>query len=251
MTSFVLFTIGAALVLVVSCDFLRTTVSLTGTGFLSRTIAGGPWCLGSIWVLMHLCGYVLIFRGGLSLVHAETGAPTTWVLTMAFAGSTFSTLGASTAKMTSGGWGIVSMIAATNGMFLLILSVSFLLSILQTTNSARTFASRFRTLKVYGPEGEASQRIAGLGPDLSRVVVMLIASPLPGFFVPNDPAMDFSSAIIELCVLAEDGALVETSEIVAAMKLLGRHPGTSSDRDDLAAACCRAEHHTIVRTDSR
>ena len=32
---------GAALVLVVFYDFLRTTISLSGTGFLSRAVAAG------------------------------------------------------------------------------------------------------------------------------------------------------------------------------------------------------------------
>ncbi|WP_347920098.1 hypothetical protein [Paracoccus marcusii] len=115
---------GATLVLVAFYDFLRTTISLSGTGFLSRAVAEGLWRLGSkvtfvleqmtgvsirgllgpvillavagTWVLLHLCGYVLILRGGLSLVQADTGEPATWVQTVAFAGSTLSTLGAST-----------------------------------------------------------------------------------------------------------------------------------------------------------
>lgn len=51
---------------------------------------------------------------------------------------------------------MLSMIVALNGMILLTLSVSFLLSILQTTNSARTFASRFRALKAPGHDCAAS-----------------------------------------------------------------------------------------------
>lgn len=266
---------GVALVLIVFYDFLRTTISLSGTGFISRAIADGLWRLGSkstlvleqtvglsirgllgpvilltvagTWVLLHLCGYALILRGGLSLVQIDTGDPATWVQTVAFAGSTLSTLGASTVQVTGGWWDILSMVAAMNGMILLTLAVSFILNILQTTNSARTFACRFHAVKAGAPDGHVSKHLEGFGSDLTTVVVMLTASPLPRFFVPSDPTMDFPRALIELCDLVENGTLVETSEIVAAIRLLGRHLGTLSDHNEIAAARKWALRHTIPR----
>ena len=266
---------GVALVLIVFYDFLRTTISLSGTRFISRAIADGLWRLGSkstlvleqtvglsirgllglvilltvagTWVLLHLCGYVLILRGGLSLVQTDTGDPATWVQTVAFAGSTLSTLGASTVQVTGGWWDILSMVAAMNGMILLTLAVSFILNILQTTNSARTFACRFHAVKAGAPDGHVSKHLEGLGSDLTTVVVMLTASPLPRFFVPSDPTMDFPRALIELCDLVENGTLVDTSEVVAAIRLLGRHLGTLSDHNEIAAARKWALRHTIPR----
>lgn len=162
---------GVALVLIVFYDFLRTTISLSGTGFISRAIADGLWRLGSkstlvleqtvglsirgllgpvilltvagTWVLLHLCGYVLILRGGLSLVQTDTGDPATWVQTVAFAGSTLSTLGASTVQVTGGWWDILSMVAAMNGMILLTLAVSFILNILQTRTAPEPLPAAF------------------------------------------------------------------------------------------------------------
>ena len=266
---------GVALVLIVFYDFLRTTISLSGTRFISRAIADGLWRLGSkstlvleqtvglsirgllglvilltvagTWVLLHLCGYVLILRGGLSLVQTDTGDPATWVQTVAFAGSTLSTLGASTVQVTGGWWDILSMVAAMNGMILLTLAVSFILNILQTTNSARTFACRFHAVKAGAPDGHVSKHLEGLGSDLTTVVVMLTASPLPRFFVPSDPTMDFPRALIEICDLVENGTLVDTSEVVAAIRLLGRHLGTLSDHNEIAAARKWALRHTIPR----
>ena len=266
---------GVALVLIVFYDFLRTTISLSGTRFISRAIADGLWRLGSkstlvleqtvglsirgllglvilltvagTWVLLHLCGYVLILRGGLSLVQTDTGDPATWVQTVAFAGSTLSTLGASTVQVTGGWWDILSMVAAMNGMILLTLAVSFILNILQTTNSARTFACRFHAVKAGAPDGHVSKHLEGLGSDLTTVVVMLTASPLPRFFVPSDPTMDIPRALIELCDLVENGTLVDTSEVVAAIRLLGRHLGTLSDHNEIAAARKWALRHTIPR----
>jgi hypothetical protein len=267
---------GAALVLVAFYDFLRTTISLSGTGFLSRAVAEGLWRLGSkltlvleqmtgvsirgllgpvillavagTWVLLHLCGYVLILRGGLSLVQTDTGEPATLVQTVAFAGSTLSTLGASTVQVTGGWWDILSMVAAMNGMILLTLAVSFLLNILQTTNSARTFASRFHAIKAREPDGDISSRLEGLGSDLTSVVVMLTASPLPRFFVPSDSTMDFPKTVVELCNLIETGTLATTSEIAAAIRLLGRHLGTSLDQNEVVAARMWAVRHTIPQT---
>ena len=115
------------------------------------------------WVLLHLCGYVLILRGGLSLVQADTGEPATWVQTVTFAGSTLSTLGASTVQVTGGWWDILSMVAAMNGMILLTLAVSFLLNIPQTTNSARTFASRFHAVKAREPDGDNEWKVLCVG----------------------------------------------------------------------------------------
>ncbi|QDA36080.1 hypothetical protein E4191_18300 (plasmid) [Paracoccus liaowanqingii] len=275
MTEPLMITVGIALVLVSFYDFLRTTISLSGLGFISRTLASGLWRAGSgfsaileqrtglslrgvlgpailivlagAWVLMHLAGYVLILRGGLSLEQTKTGDPATWLQTVAFAGSTLSTLGASTVRVTGEWWDVLSMIAAVNGMVLLTLSVSFLLNILQTTNSARTFAIRFRIISARGPDKDTAARIESLGPDLSSVVVMLSASSLPGVFVPHDPAMDFPSAIAKLCDLARDGTLSEGSELVAALAILGRHLGDASHGDDLSAARAWAEHYTLER----
>jgi hypothetical protein len=140
------------------------------------------------------------------------------------------------------------MVAAMNGMILLTLAVSFLLNILQTTNSARTFASRFHAVKARKPSGDISSQFEGLGSDLTGVVVMLTASPLPRFFVPSDTTMDFSTTIVELCDLIETGTLATTSEIANAISLLGRHLGTSLDGNEVVAARMWAVRYTIPRT---
>lgn len=280
MTDPILFVLGAVIVLITFCDFLRTTVSLSGLGFISARVAAGLWrilsalarrtersmgrsirkligpliliMIAAIWVALHLLGYVLMYRAGLSLVESQTGQPATLVQTVAFAGSALSTLGASTVSVTGGWWDILSMIAAVNGMILLTLSVSFVLNVLQTTNSARAFAMRFNALARTAGDSQGPAQVAGLGPDLAAVAVKMVASPLPGFFVPDDPRMDFPLAIRKLCDMVRDGDDepfhdAHTAELMAALSLLGRQVGPDRDHRDMQAARAWADRHSIPR----
>ncbi|MDN5568671.1 MAG: hypothetical protein L0G27_08010 [Paracoccus sp. (in: a-proteobacteria)] len=194
---------------------------------------------------LHLVGYVVMYRSGLSLVQTQSGDPASLVQTVAFAGSALSTLGASTVKVTGGWWDILSMIAAVNGMIVLTLSVSFVLNIVQTTNSARIFATRYHAL-VAGAGSDKRQRVLQLAPDLSAVVVKLTASRLTGVFVPDDPVMDFPNSILDLCDLVRSEQVSDMSELRSALALLGRQMRGKSG-DDLEAARFWVQQHTIAR----
>lgn len=264
-----LFILGALLVLVVFYDFLRTTISLSGMGLISRGVTSCLWSVGSqlavtlerrtnlsirgllgpfiliaiagTWVLLHLAGYVLMYRSGLSLIQSQSGDPASLVQTVAFAGSALSTLGASTVKVTGGWWDILSMAAAVNGMIVLTLSVSFVLNILQTTNNARIFATRFHILKQAGAQGPIMQ----MAPELIGVAVKLAASPLPGVFVPQDQMMDFPKAVLGLCDMVQADTGCDTMQMEAALALLGRHMRTSPEGDDIKAVRSWAHHYSI------
>jgi hypothetical protein len=135
--------------------------------------------IAGTWILLHLLGFSLMYRGGLSLVQEQSEDPATVVQTVAFVGSALSTMGALTVQVTAQWWYILSMVAAVKAMVVLNLSVSFLLNILQAKNNARTFLVRFRALKSESSTRHPSdvlKRVAGLGPDLCRVVVQLTAS---------------------------------------------------------------------------
>lgn len=278
MIHLMIFLLGGLLVLVILYDFLRTTISLSGLGFISRVICNSLWAVGAklcyqverntgvsirgllgplilvamaiTWVMLHLTGYVMMFYSGSSLTHPDTGEPATLIQIIAFSGSALSTLGASTVEVTTGWWNVLSMIAAVNGMIVLTLSVSFLLNILQTTNSARTFAARFHALKSIDSDTDLLQRVEKLGPDLFNVVVQLIASPLPGVFVPSDPLINFPRAIAELCDLIEADPGADTSELKAAVALLGRCMQATSGPTDLEAARAWAEYYTIRQVEA-
>ena len=284
----ILFLLGALLVGLVFYDFLRTTISLSGPGFLSRAIADLLWTVGSgvvlraerrvglslrgligpsilcaiagAWILLHLLGYTLMYLSGASLAEGQSGDAATTLQTFAFAGSALSTLGASTVKVTGGWWDVLSMVAAVNGMIVLTLSVSFLLNVLQTTMKARTFATRFHALTSGDDartDAEILTRAASLGPDLCAVAVQLTASPLPGVFVPSEPSMDFPAAISEICdrldardLSSRPGVSTgrDDAELRWGIGVLGRQFGRAGGDSDIEAARKWARRHTLPRS---
>ncbi|WP_299818044.1 hypothetical protein [uncultured Jannaschia sp.] len=285
MAGTILFLAGTSLVVFVFYDFLRTTISMAGLGPLSFRItyalwrlAGrlvprlerrfglglrnliGPLILTAIafaWIILHLIGYTAMFAAGRSLAKTETGAEASLLETVAFVGASLSTLGASIVEPTNGWWDNLSMIAAVNGMVVLTLSVSFILTILQITTAARAFALRVHTLTDTEPDDPSRQleRIAPLGPEFCSLVTQVTASPLPGVFVPDDPAMDFPAAIVRVCRIldrAEDEAARgriprgRTAELERAATRLGRL-ALRRPEPTLAAARRWAEDHDLRR----
>ncbi len=281
----VLFLAGALLVVFVFYDFLRTTISMAGLGPLTFRITYGLWRLACRWVpllerrfgagmrnmigpsiltaialnwiILHLAGYVAMFAAGRSLAKADTGAAATLLETVAFVGASISTLGASIVEPTNGWWDNLSMVAAVNGMVVLTLSVSFILTILQITTAARTFALRVHTLTELEPDDTARQleRIAPLGPDFCSLVTQITASPLPGVFVPNDPSMNFPAAIVRVCDVlerAEDELKRSrtprhrTAELKRATTVLGRLAVHDPDAS-IAGAMRWAREHDLRR----
>ncbi|EKE45510.1 hypothetical protein OCGS_0600 [Oceaniovalibus guishaninsula JLT2003] len=281
MIEVLVFALGALTVAFAFFDFLRTTISLDGLGFISHRIARALWKTGGrlviaaerrgrpslrgllgpgiltaiagTWIALHLLGYTLMYLAGASLVSAQSGDPANLVQTVAFTGSALSTLGASTAKVTNGWWDVLSMVAAVNGMVVLTLAVSFILDILQTTTTMRSFAARYHALvrKDRSDPDSTLRHIAPLGPDLCGVAVKLTASPLPGVFVPDDPALNFADTVKAICRLLDNrnpaahDADPHIAQLHQGLILLGRRMKDCEDRDDLAAARAWADGHTL------
>jgi hypothetical protein len=285
MIGILVFLLGALLVALVLYDFLRTAISFSGLGFISRRVAYGLWPLacraawltegrygvslrGAIgplilsaiafsWIFVHLVGYTLMYASGPSLADADTGVPATIVQTISFAGSALSTLGASVVQPTNGWWDALSMVAAVNGMIVLTLSVSFILGIQQITTTARSLATRYSALMSRDAdrsEVEVLHRAASLGPDICRVAVQLTMTPLPGVFVPNDRTMNFPRLVLELCDLVERQGIAtredhmadaDIAELRWGLGLLGRNYRSKGDRSDVEAARRWARQHMM------
>lgn len=279
----VLFTAGVFLLLFVLYDFLRTTVSLSGIGPISRVTMRVAWRAGrwiavrterrlgmsmrnaigpgililiaSIWILLHLCAYVLLFASGRSLEVSKTGEPASFVDTVAFAGSAISTLGASLVGPTNGWWDMLSMAAAVNGMVVLTLSVSYVLSIRQTTMQARSWALRYNALKASCGEDDPHRvlnAVTRLGPDLCDVTVALASSPLPGIFVPNDATMSFPQALGDLFNLMDEAQFLtwetisrdgDLAQLQLGLGQFGRHVLSRTDKADFDAARHWSDEH--------
>ncbi|TDL74882.1 hypothetical protein E2L08_15840 [Palleronia sediminis] len=285
MTEPILFILGAGVVAAVFYDFLRTTIALNGLGPFSYILTKTFWALAKrvvpfverrfgmglrgavgpsilvviafFWIVFHLIGYTLMFSAGPSLVDSETDEPATLIQTVAYAGSAISTLGASTVAVTNGWWDNLSMIAAVNGMIVLTLSVSFILSVLQTTVTARVFATRYNALMSRAENRDKPktlERTASLGDDLCEIAVNLAASPLPAFFSPHDRSMDFPVALKELGKMldaegltARDDTLssVDVSQLRWGLGLLGRSQYSGEAGNDFQAAMAWADYHIL------
>jgi hypothetical protein len=271
-------------VIFVLYDFLKTTISLSGLGPISRSVAGGLWSVGrrlavwserrlgkdvrglvgptilasiaATWITLQLLGYTLMYAAGLSLVVSGTDAPATLLDKIAFSGSALSTLGASIVSPTGGWWDLLSMIAAVNGMIVLTLAVSFILNVLQTTTEARGLAVRCHALvpdPVTGDRAAALREVAPLGSDLCAVAVRISASPLPGMFVPSDPTMNFPHAVLYLCdLLDDDGPTTpegdddgDVRQLRAALGLLRLHSGDEAGSSELLSARSWAVRYSL------
>jgi hypothetical protein len=285
MSGILLFGSGLVVLAIAIYDFLYTTISLAGLGPVSERLTQGLWRAGRLvtlqterhlgrsprgligpaivstlaatWIALFLAGYVLLYLSGSSLQASETDAPATFVQIVAYAGSTLSTLGASTVEPTNGWWDILSMIAAINGMVVLTLSVTFVLNILQTVMSSRSFAIRYNALLESADARGADRtpdRVASLGTDLCNLAVKLTSSPLTGFFVPDDPSMSFPNTISHLCDLMEQKELTSWSHAIEGDELaalrtglgqLGRRLKGHGDGGDFAGARAWADHHSL------
>lgn len=262
MPDILLFIAGSALVIFVLYDFLRTAISLSGLGPMSWWIAFpiwavarqvAPWSerrlglgvrgaigptilavMAAAWIAVPLIGYTSMYAAGPSLVMNETDDPAGLIDRIAFAGSALSTLGASIVTPTSGWWDMLSMLAAVHGMIVMTLSVSFILTILQTTMEARGLAARCNALIGSEDPHQASaalRRIEPLGAQLCMLAVKLDASPLPGMFVPTDPTMNFPETVSRICDLlvaelahgkGQSGDVGSADELRSAFHLIGR-----------------------------
>ncbi|WP_308915667.1 hypothetical protein [Jannaschia sp. LMIT008] len=182
----VLLLCGTAVLIVVTVDLLVTTVAATAlrtpTYWMGRctfgllklipgmgaarvlTRASGVAVMSAValyWILGTWLGWTLVFASGdPSIDLSDPGAEPTVADHASHAGHLLSTLGGARTTPATAGWGIVDTLVGVNGMVVLTMSVSFLLSVRQTVQQGRTFA----VLSEVGaaPPGEARDRLAEL-----------------------------------------------------------------------------------------
>ncbi len=224
--------IGTLIVVATFYDVLHTTISMSGSGPLTRGVsrvtaalanalvrpfggrsvrtlrgAVGPFVLSSVafvWIAVPMVGYGMIFHGIGGLTLEPDGAPGLFQA-MTFAGSRLSTLGAANATPAYVSADFLAMVASVNGMVVLTLSVSFLMNVIQTTSQLRSFALRVDALdhagRLNGSPTSALCDIAALGPMICGLVVDLTHSPLSRYFSPSRTALSFPDAVLRLADL--------------------------------------------------
>lgn len=156
---------GIVLLLIVETDFIITALSGGRQGALTDRLSFGCWRLlqrlhnrfggefwhaysGLIvmtvvtltWLLLTALAWLLILVGGTALVMQSTGEPANWIQSLSYVGNALSTMGAANAQPSNGWWGIWGAVAAANGFVLLTLSVTYILTVMQTVAAGRSFA---------------------------------------------------------------------------------------------------------------
>lgn len=110
-------------------------MSVTGPLILVLTV--------TIWALLLWTGWVLVFSvDSQALTRASTGAPAVTADRIAFVGFTLTTMGTGDFAPGRGIWELITSVTALSGLFLLTLSVTYLLSVLEAVVAKRSFASQ-------------------------------------------------------------------------------------------------------------
>ena len=205
---------GAVIIAVVFVDFLHSTITTRGAGPLTTALTAGMWRLirngprrlvryagpmtllgaACLWIVGPWLGWSLVFVAGGDILRAPDGSMgSTLIDKAAFVVSLLSTLGLGVFTPTAAPWHLAAGLAAVNGMVVLTLSISYVLSVLQTAIEARGLAAQVSVLGDTpeailrrGFDGEGFTALAdylgGMGPDLAASAQRFKAYPLAACF---------------------------------------------------------------------
>jgi hypothetical protein len=236
-----LIALGTVLVLVAIADAVQTTLSAgSGGGPLTARLGRVSWrgllrlgggqssrLLGyggmlvllltvAVWVLLLWAGWALIFLASPgAIVDATTGAAASVPATIYYAGFVVFTLGVGDFVSTSGAWQVLTAVASFIGLFLITLSITYLVSVVSAGVTSRQFAESVSILGRNGPEivlahwtgGQISSQFASqvqtLSTQLLKITQQHLAYPILHYFHSTDPASSAPRAVASL-----DDALV-------------------------------------------
>lgn len=95
----------------------------------------------SLWILLVWLGWTFIFAGSNSAISDSTDTdPISWVERIYYTGYTIITLGNGEYSPKEGGWQIASIFASGTGMLLITMSVTYILSVINSVTQQRAFA---------------------------------------------------------------------------------------------------------------
>lgn len=233
---------GAMIVLVAVADAVRTTLTAgSGGGPLTAPLGRATWrCLlkmsgassstllgyggmivllltVAMWVLLLWGGWSLIFLGAGSdeLVSSSSRAPASIPATIYYAGFVVFTLGVGDIVATTGTWQVLTALASFIGLFLITLSITYLVSVVSAAVTRRQLAQSITVLGSTGPEivlthwsegqisSQFSSRLQTISTQLLKVTQQHLAYPVLHYFHSTDPASSAPRAIAAL-----DDALV-------------------------------------------
>ncbi|AYC30568.1 potassium channel family protein [Paenisporosarcina cavernae] len=122
-----------------------TILSLSGPLILTLTI--------TIWVLLIWMGWTFVYAGsGTSITDTTDNQPISWVERIYYTGYTIITLGNGEYTPKEGGWQIASILASGTGMLLITMSVTYILSVINSVTQQRSFADSVTAMGESGVE---------------------------------------------------------------------------------------------------
>lgn len=136
----------------------RRLISAGGASLLVVTVL--------VWVLWLWLGWALVFAASGAIEHTRTSAPAGVGDLVYFTGMTIFTLGTGDFVAATSGWRIVTAAASFSGLFLVTLTITYLISVVAAVVARRAMAIQVRAL------GESSSRIVVNGWDAGRFTPM-------------------------------------------------------------------------------
>lgn len=195
---------------------LQTASRDTGSRFLSYAGALVLLATFGTWVLLLWAGWSLIFIGAdEAIVDASTGAPASTPATIYYAGFVVFTLGVGDFIAATGTWQVATAVASLLGLFLVTLSITYLISVVSAAVTRRQFAQSVSVLGTTGVDivlghtvnGQLSSQLSSqtqqLTSQLLKVTQQHLAYPVLHFFHAS-----CSTASAPLAVAALDDAVV-------------------------------------------
>lgn len=222
------FALGIILVTIVNIDFLWTSLSMAGAGpvalrlgritgsglaaLLPRRAAPaiGPIALTIIftwWVFVLWLGWTFMFLADPGVVvSSSTREPADAWEVAYYAGFALSTLGVGDFVVTKDAWRLATVLAALNGLSLITLGITYIVSVFQSLVEQRALARQIRTLGrspeeilAWGwSDGDFSRLIQALGSLSAELLSMEArerAFPVIHEYVPADPRTAIGHAI--------------------------------------------------------
>ena len=226
---------GLLLIALVMVDVLWSTVSTQGGGPLARIVSIACWKLSRfhfrrvqqhwiletnavvtlvltflIWVIPMWLGWTLIFSAGEEILfHQVTGEPVTGLDRFYFSGMVLLTLGTGDVLADGAGWRLLSMLASLNGLVVITLTITYLLSIISAVIEKRRLAlfidglgDTAEEIIEHGWDGAGFESLEGhlqeIAADLMLHAERHLAYPVLQYFHPGDSDAALPTSLAKL-----------------------------------------------------
>lgn len=214
-------------------------LTAAGTLVLSATVL--------TWVAALWAGWALIFAGSEAIVHSTSRLPASAGDVAYFAGFTVFTLGTGDFVATTTGWRVVTAFASFCGLFLVTLSITYLISVVSAVVARRALAVQIHGMGMssgeivaHGWTGEQfgdmfQQQLVALGANVSVIAEQHLAYPVLHYFHSSSRMLAAPAAIASLddaLTVLRDGVrpdrVPERSSVVPLQSAITRYLATAS-----------------------